>query len=433
MTDDIWDTRRAGAATDELRQENEQLRAGYYSLTQRLMGLRMVQHIALDVATELDVDRLLSRILRSALFAVDGMAGSLLLLDPTGRELIFAVVEQGGGRALQGRRMSVENGLAGWVVRNNQPVIVNDAQKDERFFRQIPEGTGLLVTSLVCAPLVTHGQVIGALQILNKVDAAHFNDDDLDLLASFAAQSATAIENARLYQDLKRERDRLIAIEDEIHRRLARDLHDGPAQLLASIITSAEFIEKLLQREPAKVPGELEELCGLAHKALHQVRTLLFELRPVILETQGLVPALEMYMQRQREESGLAFHLDTRGFAGRLVARAEQCIFDILQEAMGNVKKHAQAQNAWIALAESDGRLLAGVRDDGRGFDVEKLRAGYDQRGSLGMLNMEERARSIGGSLSIQSRPGGTAVVLSVPLEALRPGGPQGPGQDQAG
>ncbi|MBN1137502.1 MAG: GAF domain-containing sensor histidine kinase [Anaerolineae bacterium] len=406
---------------EELEAEKEQLRAGYRSVTQRLIGLRMVQHIAQELATELDVDRLLSRILRTALDAVDGTAGSLLLLDPGGQELIFAVVEGGRGAELQGQRMSADRGLAGWVVRHNQPVIVDDAQHDTRFFREITAGTEMKVGSVLCAPLVTRDQVIGALQILNKAQGAHFDDDDLDLLTAFAAQSATAIESARLYQELRRERDRLIAVDEEARRRLARDLHDGPAQMLASMMMTVEFIQRLLDRFPERVPEELADLHSMGERALYQVRTLLFELRPVILETRGLAPALEAYVDRQRSEGNLQYHLDVGGFSGRLTPTAERTIFDIIQEAVGNVKKHARAQNVWIALAVSDDRLLAGVRDDGRGFEVERMKAEYGQRASLGMLNMEERAQAVGGKLSIQSEPGaGTTIGLSAPLKPLR-------------
>jgi len=317
--------------------------------------------------------------------------------------------------------MSADQGLAGWVVRHNQPVIVDDAQHDNRFFREITDGSQIEVGSVLCAPLVTRDQVIGALQILNKVQGAHFDDDDLDLLTAFAAQSATAIESARLYQDLRRERDRLIAVDEEARRRLARDLHDGPAQMLASMIMTVEFIQRLLDRFPERVPEELAELRSLGERALYQVRTLLFELRPVILETRGLGPALEAYVERQRSERNLEYHLDAGGFSDRLIPTAERTIFDIIQEAVGNVKKHAQARNVWIGLAVADDHLLVGVRDDGRGFDVERMKAEYAQRSSLGMLNMEERAQAVGGKLSIQSQPGaGTTVGLSAPLEPLR-------------
>ena len=407
---------------EELQQENEQLRRGYASLSQRLIGLRMLQHITLDLVTELDVDRLLKRILRSAIHAVEGTAGALLLLEPDSKELVFAVVEGGGGAALEGRRMPQGKGIAGWVVSNRELLIVSDVQQDERFFGEISAGVDFEVRSLICAPLIAKGEVIGVVQVLNKAHGAQFDDDDLDLMGSFAAQSATAIENARLYQELRRERDRIIAVEEEIRRRLARDLHDGPAQLLAAIIVNIEFVQKLLELEPQKVLGELDNLIPLAQKALRQLRTLLFDLRPVILETQGLAPALESYVRRQEEAGDLHYHLGVHNFEGRLVSQAERAIFGIVQEAVGNVRKHARAQNVWITVSSEGQQLLVEIRDDGCGFDVAQTTAEYDQRGSLGMLNMQERAEVIDGRLLINSRAGvGTAVTLMARLAPLRP------------
>jgi len=431
----------SSADVERLQRENERLRRGYTSLSERLIGLRMLQHVTQDLVSELDVDRLLKRILRSAINAVEGTAGALILLDPSGEELVFSVVEGGGGTALEGRRMGKDQGLAGWVVAHNESLIVSDVREDERFFEQIPAQVDFEVASLICVPLVAKSEIIGVIQVLNKADGADFGDDDLDLLISFAAQSATAIENARLYQDLKWERDRIIAVEEEIRRRLARDLHDGPAQLLVAIVGNIEFIRKLFEYEPEKVVDELGNLVPLAQKALRQLRTLLFDLRPVILETQGLVPALESYVRRREEASeplGLrrersdersspsgrspAYRLRVSGFSGRLETRAERAIFGIVQEAVGNVKKHAQAHNAWIDVAEQDGNLRVEVRDDGRGFDADKLTAEYGQRGSLGMLNMREQAEAIGAKLSVRSHPGqGTTVTLTAPLYPLRP------------
>jgi len=410
-------------ALAELERENEQLRNEYTSLSQRLIGLRMLQHITLALVSELDGDQLLERILRSAINAVEGAAGALLLLDPSEQELIFAVVEGGGGATLRGRRMRLGEGLAGWVATHNKPVIVADVHQDERFSNQIPESVDFEVQSLICAPLVARREVIGVVQVLNKAQGGHFSEDDLDLLTSFAAQSAAAIENARLYHGLRRERDRLIAVEEEVRRRLARDLHDGPAQLLAVLISDIDFIRKLAHHEPERVLEELDNLTPLAEKALRQVRTLLFEMRPVILETQGLVPALESYVQQQQGLNGLSYHLEVSGVPGRLANQAEQAVFAIVQEAVGNVRKHAAACNVWITVIESDGTLLVGIQDDGQGFDMQKLNAEYDQRGSLGMVNMRERAEALGGKLAIRSLPGqGTTVMLTAALKNLRAG-----------
>jgi signal transduction histidine kinase len=386
-----------------------------------LVGLRMVQVLTQDLVSELDVDQLLQRILRSAIDTVHGTAGALLLLDPTGEELIFSVVEGGGGAALKGQRMGREQGLAGWVVSHNQPLIIADVREDERFYGRIPAQVAYEVTSMISAPLIVKGEPIGVVQVLNKADDAHFDEDDLSLLTSFAAQSAITIENTRLYQELKRERDRLIAVEEEVRKRLARDLHDGPAQLLAALIGGIGFVAKLQEVEPEKVPQELEDLLPVAQKALRQVRTLLFDLRPVILETQGLVPALESYARRQQEMGDANYHLQVDGWSDRLAASAERAIFSIVQEAVGNARKHAQAKHVWISVVEQDDDLRVSVRDDGQGFSVHRLVDEYDQRGSLGMLTMRERAESIGGIFSVQSLPGaGTTVLVQARLSSLR-------------
>jgi signal transduction histidine kinase len=405
----------------DVQQHDKELQESYKLMTQQLIGLRLVQRVNQALVSEMDLDRLLKRILRSAIDAVQGQAGALLLLDQTGRQLIFSVVEGGGGEALEGQRMGRDQGIAGWVVSRKEPLIITDVQKDGRFYESIPKGVDFEVTSQICAPLLVKGEPIGVVQVLNKAEGERFDEDDLNLLTSFAAQSAIAIENTRLYQDLRRERDRMIAVEDQVRKRLARELHDGPTQLLAVLISNINFIGSLQAVEPDKVPGELEALLPVAQKALRQLRTLLFDLRPVILETQGLVPALQLYVERQQGLDDLNYVLEVDGFAGRLTSPAERAVFSIVQEAVGNVRKHAAAENVWISVAERDGELRVVVRDDGVGFDVDQLNAEYDQRGSLGMLNMRERAASIGGTLSVQSEPGAGAVItLATSLSPLR-------------
>jgi len=124
-------------------------------------------------------------------------------------------------------------------------------------------------------------------------------------LTTFANQAAIAIENARLYENLKAERDHLVVVEEEVRKRLAADLHDGPTQLVASLVMSLGFTKELLNRSPDLAEAEINESLDVANKTLKQLRTLLFDLRPVILETQGLVPALELYAERLEETEEL--------------------------------------------------------------------------------------------------------------------------------
>lgn len=226
----------------------------------------------------------------------------------------------------------------------------------------------------------------------------------------------------RSIEELLFENEILKAENEQMRKRLARDLHDGPAQLLSAIIMSVQFAKQILTRTPEKLDklrAELEELEPVATKALHQVRTMLFDLRPVILETHGLAPALESYVKHLRLASDFAVSLEVKDFSERLDAQAEAAVFSFVQEAVGNARKHAHASHLELRMAKQDGNLVVTIRDDGQGFDVARADRSYDRCGSLGLLNMRERAEMLNGEFSIESAVGqGTLVKLIVPLQS---------------
>ncbi|MBC7249017.1 MAG: GAF domain-containing sensor histidine kinase [Anaerolineae bacterium] len=382
----------------------------------RVAGLMALLDVARTVTSELNLRKLLRKIVHAAVEVLDATTGSLLIWDPATDELVFAVAEKGIGASLEQTRMPADKGIAGWVFTRCEPLIVSDVQQDPRFFGEIDKN--FHTTSLIAVPMMTPTEKIGVIEVLNKRSGEQFNQQDLDLLSALAGQAAIAIVNARLYQELEDEKNRILAVESEAQKRLARDLHDGPAQTLAAIIMSIEFIQTLLQRDPAQVPQELEKLRQTATKALAQVRNTLFELRPVILETQGLKAALESYVDRLRTTEDMKIHLDVRGLDKRLPPKLEHICFAIVQEAVGNIKKHAEATQVWIGVERRAKDLVLGIRDDGRGFDVESVQRTYARRGSMGLLNMQERAELVGGQLTIESAPGqGTLVSLIAPLK----------------
>ncbi|MFQ6014969.1 MAG: GAF domain-containing protein [Anaerolineae bacterium] len=399
-----------------LRQENERLLQEKAELAERIVGLRVLQQIAQSLSSELNLERLLRKILRSAIEVMQATAGSLLLFDKATDELVFEVIE-GGGKVLEKQRMSKNEGIAGWVFTHAQPLIVDDVEKDERFYSGFDETSGFRTMSLICVPLIAKGENIGVLEILNKLSGEPFDDDDLDILTTLAAQSATAIENARLYKNVREERDRILAVEEEVRKQLARDLHDGPAQLLSAMIMNIKFLQELLRRDVGKVGEELDSFENLSGRALRQVRNMLFDLRPVILETQGLVPALQSYVQRLLETEDTVFHLQVENHERILDFKTEATVFSIVQEAITNIKKHAGASNVWLTLEEREDSLFVTIKDDGKGFDVKEVEKSYDRRGSLGLLNMRERTELIGGQISFDSAIGqGTSVNLVVPI-----------------
>ena len=236
-------------------------------------------------------------------------------------------------------------------------------------------------------------------------------------LSALAGQAAIGIVNARLHSQIREERDRMLGIEEEIYKKLARDFHDGPAQTLASFIMDIEFIQKLLERDPSKVEAELLQLKEKATKAMHQVRTTMFELRPLVLETEGLEAALEYYVERLRQTDNMSIHLHVEGLKERLPHGVEGIVFAIVREAINNIKKHARANNVWLTVVRKEMELLTTIRDDGQGFSVEEMEISYATRGSIGLLNLYERAEMLGGRISIESVLGhGTTVSLMVPF-----------------
>jgi signal transduction histidine kinase len=232
-----------------------------------------------------------------------------------------------------------------------------------------------------------------------------------------AGQAAIAIMNARLYQEVQDEKDRIIDLEEDVRKELARDFHDGPAQTLAAMIMGLELLEALPEQTSEAVTKGLAELRTMATKTLHQVRNMIFELRPIILKTQGLEPALRSYVERLREAEDMNIHIKIEGLEERLPAKLEEICFSIIQEAISNVKRHANEENVWLTAIRRGDEFHVIVKDDGEGFDLAEVEESYDRRGKLGLLNMRERAEMVGGRLSIESAPEkGTTITLNVPL-----------------
>ena len=403
----------------DLSQEVERLKAELQAARKQITALEKVQIVTRSLSSELNLEPLLHKVLAAAVEVTEASAGSLLLVDEATDELVFTVVEGGGGESLEGVRIARDTGIAGWVATHHKPLIVDDVNTDNRYYQTIAASFAIKLTSLLCVPMVLHSKLIGVLQVFRTQPKYYFGLVEEDSLTTFASKAAIAIENARLYEALKEERDKLLAAEDEIRKHLARELHDGPTQLVAAISMNLTFIKELMKLAPHRVEGEIDKTLDLGDQTMKQLRTLLFDLRPVILETQGLVPALEVYLERFEEAEEIETELIIKDKFERLSVRAEIAIFSIIQEALNNIKKYAQASrlDLLFEIRERQNWLIISIRDDGQGFDVQKVKAGYDKKNSFGLLNMQERAAALAGSLEINSALGqGTQVILSLPL-----------------
>jgi PAS domain S-box-containing protein len=234
-------------------------------------------------------------------------------------------------------------------------------------------------------------------------------------------------ENARLLSELRTERDRLVRREVEVRAQIGRDLHDGPVQQVAVATIAVQHARRVAQREPERLDETLHDLQEQLKRVTHDLRNVLYELRPLGIAEDGLEGVLRQYVERFRDPSGLQIHLDVPGGLRRMDVDRESAAFIIVQEAVNNARKHAQARDIWITVREQDDALDVEVRDNGRGFDLQATQANYIKRGSFGLLNMCERAQLIGGTCDMWSAPGaGTRIAVSVPFLDRNHKGPDG-------
>ncbi len=377
-----------------------------------------LNEIVRALSSTLELQDLLQETMVVAAQVLGAEASTLMLLDAETDDLVFEITHGSTEQELRQYRMPKNKGIAGWVFSHNESVIANDPAADARFNRSVDQKTGFQTRSILCVPMQIKGKPIGVLQVLNKKRAAGFGANDARMLHALAGQAAIAIENARLYRSLREERDRIIRAQEDVRRELARDLHDGAVQLLAAIAMNIEHAKRLLRHDPSRLPDELDVMADMVRTATRQTRTLLFELRPIVLETRGLVAALESYVERLHEaghgpEVDLHIDSDLRRFDQRI----EKTVFAIVQEAVTNSRKHAQGSHISIHLVCTRNDLEVVVEDDGTGFDLLVVENEYTERDSLGLLNMKERAELLDGWLTIDAEPGkGTRVVLCVPL-----------------
>jgi signal transduction histidine kinase len=207
-----------------------------------------------------------------------------------------------------------------------------------------------------------------------------------------------------------------------MRKELARGLHDGPLQLVSGIMMRLDFCRQALKKEPALLLEEFGRMQELAESAVNQMRTLLFELRPLVLETEGLEPALNEFLehrQKATEAPRLTLSIETFRSSGEMArpeAQVEAILFSIVREAVDNALRHARADNIEVHLIETPAAIQAMVLDDGVGFDVDQIMCGYGRRRSLGLINIKERGDLISGDLNIRSAQGrGTCITICVP------------------
>jgi len=274
--------------------------------------------------------------------------------------------------------------------------------------------------SVYCFPLHSGFNFYGAM-IFGHATPNYFTRERCDILGIVGRQAVIAIQNARLYQDLADEKERMLEVQEEARKKLARDLHDGPTQSVAAMAMRVNLARRMIDRDTNAAKEELEKIEDLARRTTKEIRHMLFTLRPLVLESQGLKAALQAMADKMKETFGqeVLVQVDEK-LAEQMEMGKSGVIFYISEEAVNNARKHAQASHIWVrlsALKKQPEIALLEIADDGIGFDVNTTMKSYDKRGSLGMINLRERTELVNGLLHIDSVPGrGTKIQVFIPL-----------------
>jgi signal transduction histidine kinase len=378
----------------------------YESSREWARQLESLDEITSAMLSEIEPARLLHLVVDRATALLDARLVAVLVGADDG-SLEIAAAQGEGADELVGLHVSAESSRSGRVFQEGTAVridsVLDDPEADPEPMRRVGARAGLW------APLVVREEVIGVLMALDRRRPdPRFTDADLRLAQRFAARAAVAVDLSR--RVARATVRRIVDGQEQERRRLSRELHDETGQALTSILLGLKAIEDAQGTE--RFPEALAGLRELAVATLQDVRRLAVELRPKTLDDFGLVPALERLTSTFAEQTGITVHLESRLPEPRLPSEVETVLYRVVQEALTNVIKHAQAESVSVLLHTKPGKVAVVIEDDGRGFTDN------DEAGDgIGLVGMRERVALVGGRLQVESSEVGTTIVVEVPAE----------------
>lgn len=421
------------------------------AIERRNQELRVVNKAITSISGALDVSHVLQHIVDAARDLVHARYAALGVTDQHGHIVQFITSgitpEQ---RAALGP-LPQGHGLLGALISEGEPLRIPNIANDPRSYGFPPNHPTM--TSLLGVPIMLKGKPVGDLYLTDKIDAGEFSEEDQDLIMLLANHAAVAIENARLYEEVRSGRDRLqdwsaeleervaertqeiahyskmlttrvLQAQEEERKRIARELHDDTAQSLSTLLINLDMIEPHVPLDDAILRTGFERVREIVKRTLDATRALSHDLRPTILDDFGLTAALHWYADEYARTFGIPVHIHVEpADDGALTSDVELALFRIAQEALTNSGKHAAASRISLAMTFPDDLIKLVVEDNGKGFEPRD-RTGPTRQGGLGLYGMEERAELLGGSLTVDSDPGkGTRVTALIPLARPDPDG----------
>ncbi|MFQ5996325.1 MAG: GAF domain-containing protein [Dehalococcoidales bacterium] len=407
--------------TQELAQSRDELMA-------RNEELAALNSIAATVSQSLNLEKVLENALQKVLEVTGSKTGCVFLRDANssrlemmtdiGSSLIFKCRESG---------LTTINCACHQVLHNRQTLMVNHFSQCPR----LSDAAGKEdIDCFISVPLKSKDRTLGIMNVACSGER-YFTQNDFRLLDSIGYHIGLAIENSILYEQAKQKEQlrgqllsSVISAQEEERKRISRELHDEYGQTLTGAIMSMESVENMLPSGQSKLREKLESAKSLVVRALEDIRRLTLGLRPSTLDDLGLITTIRAYAHNHLQAMGVQVKFESKGLNNRLSPEVETALFRIIQEAIHNIEKHAEASNVSIHLSIDRDEITAIVEDDGRGFDVDAVFKSRIRTQSLGLLGIQERTALLGGTFSIKSKIGqGSHLEVKIPLTNSPPEG----------
>ncbi len=403
---------------DKSRTESETFQA---KLVRRNLELSAINAIATEVSGSRELTDIMLRSLVKVLGFVKLKAGWVSILSDNGERAI-TVCHTGLSPdvVLKIASSDLSACRCGEAIYRKLPIVVIDNESTCPILHgRLADGETICCHATV--PLISKSHVLGLLHIVSS-EPSHLTPVNIHLLSAIGYQMGVAIENANLWEKLKREEEisgyvleQIISAQESERKRIARELHDQTGQSLTSLMIGLKTLETASRQD---IQQRIADMRQLTAQTLQEVHNLALELRPSSLDDLGLIAVLKQYTKEFGEKFGINTEFQAIGFGQRrLSPETEIAIYRIVQEALTNVAKHAEAKKASVLLEVRDSSVVAIVEDDGKGFDIKQDLDLTSIKNHLGLYGMYERAKLIGGRITIESQPGmGTTIFVEAPL-----------------
>jgi signal transduction histidine kinase len=372
-----------------------------------------------------DLDSILRIGLNNVLDIMNGTVGGIMLLDEPSQALSYQVYHGLSDKYAAEMRLKLGEGIAGKVVQSGRSVLLEDISSEPDAARlDLISSEGL--RAFISVPLRAKDNVLGVMNVASHVPH-RFTKEDVHLLHSIGDQLGIAIEQAILYERLRKARERLrklarqnLVAEEEERRRIARELHDETSQSLSGIALQLEALIEMSAKsgnQDSQLIAGLKKVQSLTVQVHKEVSRVISNLHPAVLDTLGLVAAVRQHAKSRLQSLDINVTVEVKGTEMRFPPDVEAALFRVVQGAIGNIVEHSKAKNASVVLVYRPNEFSLSISDDGQGFDVSKITDVEESGRGRGLFSMRERIGFLGGTSGVESKIGaGTTAWVKIPI-----------------